>query len=128
MSSFTDTMENEVLDFFFLDATTTINAGTPYLALFTANPTDAGGGTEVSGNGYARQSITFGAASGGAMSNTGAVSFTASGGNFGTVTGVAIFDSLTGGTMMAWDAITSATINDGDTLNFAVGDIDITLD
>lgn len=127
MSSFTDFLENELLDHVFRNAayTSPINV---YLALFTANPTDAGGGTEVSGAGYTRQAITFGAASGGAISNTVAVSFTASGGNYGSVTGVGIFDASTAGNMLAWDAITSATVNDTDTLTFAIGDIDITLD
>ncbi len=127
MSSFTDYLENAVLDYVFR------NTGTPtstnvYLALFTVAPTDAGGGTEVSGGGYARQAITFGAASGGAISNTSGVSFTASGANFGTVVAVAIFDAATVGNMIAWDAITSAVVNDGDTIDFAVGDIDVTLD
>ena len=51
-----------------------------YVALFTTDPTDAGSGTEVSGNGYARQSATFSSASGGSTSNSSAIEFTASGG------------------------------------------------
>ena len=35
---------------------------TLYLALHTADPTDAGG-NEITGNGYARQTITFGSVS-----------------------------------------------------------------
>lgn len=127
MSSFSDFLENELLDHAFRNAAYTPPA-TVYMALFTVAPTDAGGGTEVSGGGYARQSVTFGAASGGAISNTGAVSWTASGANFGSVVAVGFFDASTAGNMMAWDAITSATVNDGDTLNFAIGAIDITLD
>lgn len=126
MSSFSDYLENAVLDYVFRNtgAPTSTNV---YLALFTVAPTDAGGGTEVSGSGYARQTITFGAAAGGAIANTGAVSFTASGGNFGSVVAVGIFDASTVGNMIAWDDITSATVNDGDTINFPIGDIDVTL-
>jgi len=127
MSSFTDYLEDELLDHVFANAAYT-SPTTVYLALFTANPTDAGGGTEVTGAGYVRQSISFGTASGGTISNDTAVSFTASGGNYGTVTGVAIMDASTAGNMLAWDAITSATVNDTDTLEFAVGDIDVSLD
>ena len=128
MSSFSDYLENELLDHVFANAAFT-SPTTVYLALYTANPTDAGGGTEVSGAGYARQAITFGTpAAAGLISNTAAVSFTASGGNYGTVTGVGIFDALTVGNLLAWDAITSATVNDTDTLEFAIGDIDISLD
>jgi len=100
-----------------------------YLALYTAAPTDAGGGTElVVANGYAREQITFGAYAGGTISNTGAVAFTAAGGNWGSIVAVGIFDAATAGNLLAWDAITPATINDGDTLNFPIGDIDVSLD
>ena len=34
---------------------------TLYLGAYTVAPDDTGGGTEVTGNGYARQAITFGA-------------------------------------------------------------------
>ena len=56
--SFSDYLETEVLEFAF-----TTSGGTRptawYLALFTAAPSDSGGGTEVSGGAYARQSVTF---------------------------------------------------------------------
>lgn len=126
MSSFSDYLENAALNHVFRNTSLTSPAAV-YLALYTVAPTDAGGGTQVTGAGYARQAITFGAPSGGAISNTSAVSFTASGGNYGTVVAVGIFDASTGGNLLAWDGITSATINDGDTLNFPIGDIDITL-
>ena len=126
MSSFSDYLEDAVLDHVFRNTALT-SPTTVYLALYTVAPTDAGGGTEVTGGGYARQAITFGAASGGLMSNTVAVSFTASGANFGDVVAVGIFDALTVGNLLAWDGITSATVNDGDTINFPIGDIDLTL-
>lgn len=127
MSSFTDYTENALLNHLLRNVALTSPAAV-YLALFTVAPTDAGGGTEVAGSGYARQAITFGAPSGGAVANTAAVSFTAAGGNFGTVLAVGIFDALTAGNMLAWDGIASAVINDGDTINFPIGDIDVTLD
>lgn len=126
MSSFSDYLEDAVLDHVFRNTALTSPTAV-YLALYTAAPTDAGGGTEVSGSGYARQAITFGAADGGAMANTAAVEFTASGGNFGAVVAVGVFDASTAGNLLAWDEITSATVNDGDTLRFAIGDIDLTL-
>jgi hypothetical protein len=126
MSSFSDYLENAVLDYVFRNTGTPTSAAV-HLALFTAAPTDAGGGTEVSGSGYARQVVAFDAAAAGAITNTDAESFTASGGSFGAVVAVGIFDAATVGNMIAWDDITSATINDGDTLTFAIGDIDISL-
>lgn len=54
--------------------------------------------------------------------------FTASGGNYGTVTHVGIFDAVTSGNLL-WHGALSASkvIDDGDTLSFAVGNIDLTL-
>lgn len=101
-----------------------------YVALYTAAPSDAGGGTEVSTGGYARQSVTFAAASspGGTTSNTGTVSFTASGADYGTVTHIGIFDAVSSGNLLWHGAMTaSKTIADGDTLEFSVGNIDLTL-
>ena len=127
MSSFSDYLENELLDHVFRNSALTSPTAV-YAALYTVAPTDAGGGTEVSGNGYARQSITFGAASGGAIANTADVDFMASGGNFGAIIAVGIFDASSGGNLLAWDAVSSTTINDGDTFRIATGDLDITLD
>jgi hypothetical protein len=126
MSSFSDYLENALLNHTFRNTALT-SPTTVYLALYTTAPTDAGGGTQVSGGGYARQAITFGAPSGGAIANTVAVAFTASGAAYGTVVAVGIFDASTAGNLLAWDDITSAVINDGDTINFPIGDIDVTL-
>lgn len=101
-----------------------------YVALYTAAPSDSGGGTEVSGSGYARQSVTFDAASspGGTTANSAAVSFTASGGSFGTVTHIGIFDAVSGGNLLWHGAMTaSKTVADGDTLEFSTGNIDLTI-
>jgi hypothetical protein len=126
MSSFSDYLEDAVLNYVFR------NTGTPtstnvYLALYTATPSDTGGGTEVTGSGYARQLTAFDASSGGAITNSAAETFTASGGSYGAVVAIGIFDALTGGNLLAWDGITSATITDGDTLTFPIGNIDISL-
>ena len=101
-----------------------------YVALYTAAPSDAGGGTEVSGSGYARKAVTFAAAStpAGTTSNTSAVTFTAAGGNWGAVSHIGIHTAVTGGSLLWHGAMTATkTIADGDTLEFAVGNIDLTL-
>jgi len=101
-----------------------------YVALYTAAPSDSGGGTEVSGNGYAREAVTFAAATspGGTTSNTGAVSFTASGGNWGTITHIGIHDAVSGGNLLWHGSMTaSKTVADGDTLEFSIGNIDLTI-
>lgn len=125
MSDFSDYLENKILDHVFRNTAYTPPTAV-YLGLYTAAPSDAGGGTEVSGGGYARQAITFGAASGGAISNTAAVQFTASGGSYGTVTHVGVFDASSAGNMLAWKAITPIVMGSGAILTFAIGDIDVT--
>lgn len=127
MSSFTDYLEAALLNHVFRNVALTSPA-TIRVALFTVAPGEAGGGTEVTGAGYARQPITFGAPSGGQIANTGAVTFTASGGNFGTIAGAAIFDAASGGNMLAYRAVaTSGPINDGDSVTIAVGAFTISL-
>jgi len=129
MAALSDHSENLLLNW--LMTTDSVTRPTAwYLALFTAAPSDSGGGTEVSGSGYSRQTIAFGTASGtgGTTSNTGDVSFTASGGSFGTVSHVGIFDASTGGNLLWHGAMTaSKTIADGDTLEFSTGNVDLTI-
>jgi len=101
-----------------------------YVALYTAAPSDSGGGTEVTGNGYSRQSVTMASATspGGTTSNTGAVSFTASGGDWGSITHIGIHDASTSGNLLWHGAMTaSKTVADGDTLEFSIGNIDLTI-
>lgn len=121
-------LENKVLDHFLGTASTT--SQTPYLGLHIGDPTDTGaGGTgEVAGNGYARQSVSFGAASSGSASGpTVAKEFTASGGDWGTITHFALYDASTSGNMLYYGALTEdKLIEDGDTLRFAVNSITIT--
>jgi hypothetical protein len=131
MSSFTDYTENLVLNYLF----TTNSATRPtawYVGLFTAAPSDTGGGTEVTGNGYARVAtgtITVSGTSPTTATNAAAIEFAAaSGGNWGAIGWAAIFDADTGGNMIAWAALsTSRTINDGDVLRIPAGDLDVTL-
>ena len=98
-----------------------------HLSLHTANPAEDASGTEVSGSGYGRQPIAFGAHSDGACSNSAVEEFTASGGSFGTVTHFGIFDASSSGNLLYYGALTaSKVVADGDTLKFAIGSISIT--
>ena len=71
--SFSDYLETKVLDHVFAGTAYTAPS-TLYVALFTAAPSDSGGGTEVSGGGYARQTIAF-TTSGDTTSNNAAIEF-----------------------------------------------------
>ena len=130
MSSFTDYTENLALTYLF----TTGSATRPtawYVGLFTAAPSDTGGGTEVSGNGYAR--VVTGTISGSGtattFTNAAAIEFAAaSGGNWGTIGWAGIFTASTGGTLLAWAPLTtSKAINDGDIFRIPASSLSITL-
>jgi hypothetical protein len=111
-----------------------VRPATVYLALFTSAPTDAGGGTEVSGGSYARKAVTnnstnFPAASGGVKSLNVTTTFVTPTGSWGTVTHFAIMDASTAGNMMDWNALnTPQTISSGNTVSFAAGALTVTED
>jgi len=129
MAALSDHSEALLLDWLMTTGTATRPTAW-YVALYTAAPSDSGGGTEVSGNGYSRQSVTFAAATspGGTTSNTGDITFTAAGGDWGTITHIGIHDALSGGNLLWHGAMTaSKTVADGDTLQFSTGNIDLTI-
>lgn len=130
MAALSDDAEALLLDWL-MTAGTATRPTAWYVALYTAAPSDSGGGTEVSTGGYARQSVTFAAASspGGTTSNSGTVSFTASGADYGTVTHIGIHSASSGSGNLLWHGAMTAskTIADGDTLEFSIGNIDLTL-
>lgn len=103
-----------------------IKNDTPYLALYTATPTISGGGTEVTGGSYARQAITFGTITAGAMSNTTALTF--SGLPNATVTHYGILNASTSGTLKVFGSLnSSAVVISGDQIQFPIGSITINL-
>ena len=101
-----------------------------YVALFTATPSDTGGGTEVTGGSYARAQVTDGfTVTNGNAENTADITFATATANWGTVTHVGIFDALTTGNLLFWGALTaSRTVNSGGQAKFLAGDLAITLD
>ena len=124
--SFTNFLETEILDHVFAGAAYTAPS-TKYLALFTGAPGETGGGTEVSGGGYARQSVAF-TTSGNTTSNNAAVEYPTATANYGTVTHVGVYDASSSGNLMAYAALSSnKTIETGDVFRVPSGDLDITL-
>jgi len=138
-----DYLENKLIDHLFRTATFAKPAGL-YVALFTAAPSDVGGGTEVTGGSYARVNLapldtnwkatqggTSGASSGtgGVTTNAIAITFPAPSANWGTVSHFGIFDAASGGNLLIWDALTaSRTILSGDPApSFAVDALSITV-
>lgn len=121
MTQISDYLENAWQNHVFRNTALT-SPTTVYLALFTVTPSDAGGGTEVSTGGYARVAVEFDAPSSGVTQNTNIETWTASGAAFGTIVAWGIFDALTVGNLLFWDAVdASQTVNDGETVEFAAG-------
>ena len=129
MSAKSDYLENEILDHILgKGARDFPSPANLYVALSTADPTDAGSGlAEPSGNGYARQAVSFNAASSGATANTAQLTFgLCTTTTWGTITHFAIFDASSAGNMLYHGALTaSKTIDVGDSLVVAAGDLDI---
>lgn len=108
-----------------------------YVALLTAAPTDAGGGTEVTGGNYARVQVTQADANWTApagtprsINNVNAITFPAPNANWGVVTHFAIYDASTSGNLLYWAPLTTQkTINNGDSApSFTASSLVITED
>jgi hypothetical protein len=135
MSAMSDYLENNLILHIFRTGSWT-KPTVLAVALFTAAPSDSGGGTEVSGGSYARvdrppldANWAAPAAGNGLTDNVAAITFPTPTANWGVVTHFAIFDALTVGNLLFWGALTTPkTINNGDPApSFAIGAIDVTL-
>lgn len=125
--SFSNYLETELLDHVFTNSAYTAPS-TLYLALFTSAPGEAGGGTEVSGSGYLRQTAAF-TVSGNEATNSASIEFPTATGSYGTVTHVGVFDASTSGNLLCYAALSaSKAIESGDVFRVPAGDLDITLD
>jgi|TARA_R110000787_G_scaffold73218_1_gene163095 hypothetical protein len=124
--SFTNFLETEILDHVFAGAAYTA-PGTLYLGLYTATPSDTGGGTELSGSAYARLAMAM-SVSGNTATNSAAEEFATATGSWGTITHVGVFDAATSGNLMAYGTLSaSKVVATGDVFRIPAGDLDITL-
>lgn len=128
MTALSTYLENKLLDHSLGTTSYTMPTGV-FVALYTDDPTDADAGTEVSGSGYARQAVAFDTAASGSTANDAEITFTASGGSFGTVTHIGFRDAITSGNLLYHGALSNAkTIADGESLTVSVGDFIIGLE
>lgn len=122
---------NALLNFLFSAGSYTPPAST-WVALFTAAPGYAGGGTEVTGGSYARQEITdadWAAAAGREISNDIALTFPQASASWGLVTHFALFDAPSGGNMLFFGALSqSVSIPLGAQRIFPAGSLTLRLD
>lgn len=140
MSSFSDYLENGVIQHV-LRGVPLPQPATIYVALFTADPTDA----NVTANevqvaawpAYARQDAAGGGAissgwsapANGVTSNAKAVTYPANNGAGSVVvTHVGLYDAISGGNLLFQSALPSSkTLSPGDVLAFAIGSLSVTL-
>lgn len=136
--SFSDYLEDKVLEHVFGGNAYTAPS-TLYVGLFTSAGSDSAAGTELSGNGYARQSVAFTVS--GTSPTTAAssanVEFPQAQAAWGTVTHAGIFDASSSGNMLAHAQLTDPsdfttalpkTVGTGDILRISAGNLKVTLD
>ena len=102
----------------------------PYISLHTADPTDAGTGTEVTGGSYARAASSFATASGtgGSVVTDTVATFPTATANWGTVGWIGLWDAASGGNMLYHTALDAPkTIDSGDIFKIAAGNLSVTL-
>lgn len=118
----TDFLEDELLDHVLRNAAYTAPV-TVFAALSTTTINDDGTGmTEPVGNGYARTAIVFDAPVAGVVDNQLVTFPQASGGNWGTITDMAIMSLAVAGDMLYYGVLTAPlAVNDTDTARFSAG-------
>lgn len=134
MSAMTDYLEGQIRAHVFRTASFT-KPTVLAVALYTAAPGEAGGGTEVLGGSYARvqrdpldANWTAASATDGLTDNATDLVFPAPTANWGLVTHFAILDATTAGNMLFYAALAaSKTINASDPApKFVAGALDVT--
>lgn len=124
----TNFLEDKMLNHIFKN----INYTAPtkvYAGLFTTTPTETTNGTEVAGNGYVRQPITFATATNGTIVNSGDVIYPSATGAWGTIKGCAFFDAQIGGNMLFYaDLQVQKIVGLDDQLVFKANNLTVTLD
>ncbi len=133
MAAFSDYLEAAIINHIFRNTAIFTPPANVYLALFTAAPSDSGGGTEVTGGSYARKAVsTTGGWNapgvGGLTDNAATQTFVTATASWGTITHFGIFDAATAGNLLFHGALTaSKVVGSGDTFQFEAGGLDINL-
>jgi hypothetical protein len=124
MAGFSNYVEDKVMDCLF-NATTFTGITDVYVKLHTGDPGDAG--TSNAAGETTRKIATFGASSGGAVSNDAALTWT----NVSTsedYTHFSLWDNVSAGNCLGTGTITANAVTAGDTFTIAIGDLDYSVD
>ena len=105
-----------------------------YVALFTADPGEAGVFTNeisTSGTAYSRKVVTFAGATSGSAASSATVTFDTATANWGTIGFLAVTDSATAGAgniLFFGPVTTSKVIETGDTFQITAGNLTVSMD
>lgn len=98
-----------------------------YLGAFTAAPTVAGGGTEVTGGSYARvevQNSDFDTPADSETDNTALLQFPTATGSWGSIVAWGIWDASSSGNLIAWAVQSpSKAVGNGDNVAVPIGNL-----
>lgn len=133
MSQMSDYLEGELVKHMFRTGSFTKPAAL-HIGLFSVAPSDAGGGTEITGGVYPRAQLNPAdanwsdqTAGNGQTSNLAQINFTSPASNLGQAVAMGIFDAATAGNLLFHKPITPKNLNSGAPAPyFAIGDIVIT--
>ncbi len=125
-----DYLENKVLDHV-LGGGDYARPASVFLALYTVAPTDAGGGTEVTGGDYARLEVAnndtnFPAAVAGVKTNGTQIVFAQATASWGTVIAVGVYDAIAGNLLYWADLDTPKAVAEDDIVVFDVDSLTFT--
>lgn len=129
MAEMSDYLEVKLLNLT-LNGTAFTAVNNPYVSLHTADPTDAGTGTEVSGGSYARTASSFATASGtsGLVASDADITFPTATGTWGVVGWIGLWDASTGGNMLYHTALDATkTVDAGDIFKITTGNLTVAL-
>jgi len=130
MSAATDFTEALALNWL-LTSNTATRPTAWYVGLFTSATSDSGGGTEVSGNGYARQAVSFTVATTGGVTkaaNSATITFPTATATWGTISYIAIFNASSGGNMLFHGpVVTNKLIETDDSFQITAGNLTVEL-
>ena len=122
MALLSTTAENTAIASIFVPSTTY------YLSLHSATPGQTGA-SEITGGSYARQSITFGAASGGSEASTNSQTFTNLPAESGGISYFGLWSASSGGTYIGGGSTSGLTgsLPAGISVNFATGAVTVAI-
>lgn len=131
MAGLTDAAEADVLKMI-VGLATTIWTTTPqnvFVGLLTVAPTESTAGTEVATGSYARVTgaSKFATPTAGSVANNAAITFPTATADWGAIVAFGLYSAASSGTLLAWGTVTK-TVQNGDTTQFAIGQLTITLD